>query len=75
MRPPHRDGGIGAGAAADECQRDTYLDSLNLNKYLGIIDDDDDNTILNEMKKINQSLNIDNLYIIEKTDISSKIVA
>lgn len=66
---------IGGTAAAFGCSKNEHLDKLYLNLDLGIIDDDDDRTILNELKKLNQALNIEHLYLTEKTDISSKVVA
>ncbi|WP_339024240.1 hypothetical protein [Spiroplasma endosymbiont of Agriotes lineatus] len=46
-----------------------------LNTDLKIINSDNNITILNEVKKLNQSLNINNLYVTEKTNTSAKIIA
>ncbi|XP_017875120.1 uncharacterized protein LOC108626553 isoform X2 [Ceratina calcarata] len=67
--------GIGAGMGAILCPRSDNLNEANLNLDLGIIEDDSDITILNELKKLNQALDVNYLYIIEKKDISAKVVA
>ncbi|WP_342189519.1 hypothetical protein [Spiroplasma endosymbiont of Dilophus febrilis] len=66
-------GGVGFSAAPNTCAKN--INEYILNTDLKIINSDDNITILNEVKKLNQSLNINNLYVTEKTNTSAKIVA
>ncbi|GAA6238900.1 MAG: hypothetical protein SPLM_10170 [Spiroplasma phoeniceum] len=69
---------VGAGVGYVTANGDICAKEINefvLNTDLKIIEDDNNTTILREVKKLNQSLNIENLYVIDKSNTSAKIVA
>lgn len=72
-------GGTAAGIGSTIATRDVNCAELLgdnlLNTDLKVIDNDDDDALLKEVKKLNQNLDLQGLIVRDKTDISAKIEA